>query len=101
MRSRWAERSPPTGGFPGRFYVMPYYVKVQEYSNIESRDLWEYELSLSPAQVQRLVMHAWETRTTEFDYLFLTRHCSYQLLTLLEVADEVSRRLERIVLKNG
>jgi hypothetical protein len=76
-----------TGGFPGRFYVMPYYFKVQEYSNIESRDLWEYELSLSPEQVRRLVMHAWETRTTRFDYLFLTRNCSYQLLSLLEVAD--------------
>ncbi|HVY36987.1 MAG TPA: DUF4105 domain-containing protein [Polyangia bacterium] len=76
-----------TGGFPGRFYVMPYYFKVQEYSNIESRDLWEYELSLTPEQVRRLVMHAWETRTTRFDYLFLTRNCSYQLLSLLEVAD--------------
>ncbi|HET6284630.1 MAG TPA: DUF4105 domain-containing protein [Polyangia bacterium] len=75
------------GLFPGRFYVMPYYVKVQEYSNMESRDLWEYPLTLSPAQVQRLVMHAWETRSTYFDYYFFTRNCSYQLLTLLEAAD--------------
>jgi hypothetical protein len=76
-----------TGGFPGRFYVIPYYVKVQEYSNMESRDLWEYELNLSPEQVARLVMHAWETRSTYFDYYFITENCSYQLLTLLEVAD--------------
>src|SRR6185503_11289882 len=75
-----------TGGFPGRFYVMPYYVKVQEYSNIESRDLWEYQLALSPEQVRRLVMHAWETRSTHFDYFFFTRNCSYYLLTLLEAA---------------
>ena len=26
-----------TGMFPGHFYVMPYYVKVQEYSNIDCR----------------------------------------------------------------
>ncbi|HVV49470.1 MAG TPA: DUF4105 domain-containing protein, partial [Polyangia bacterium] len=76
-----------TGMFPGRFYVMPYYVKVQEYSNIESRDLWEYELSLTPAQVRRLVMHAWETRSADFRYYFFTRNCSYQLLALLEIAD--------------
>jgi hypothetical protein len=76
-----------TGGFPGRFYVLPFYTKVQEYSNIDSRDLWEYELALSPEQVDRLVMHTWETRTTHFDYLFFTRNCSYELLTLLEVAD--------------
>jgi hypothetical protein len=76
-----------TGGFRGLFYVMPYYVKVQEYSNMESRDLWEYELALSPAQVDTLVRHVWETRTTHFDYYFFTRNCSYQLLSLLEVAD--------------
>lgn len=75
-----------TGGFPGRFYVLPYYMKVQEYSNIESRDLWEYQLALSPEQVRRLVMHAWETRSTHFDYFFFTRNCSYYLLTLLEAA---------------
>jgi hypothetical protein len=75
-----------SGGFAGRFYVMPYYVKVQEYSNMESRDLWEYELSLSPAEARRLVLHAWETRTTHFDYYFFTRNCSYHLLALLEAA---------------
>jgi hypothetical protein len=76
-----------TGGFQGHFYVMPYYVKVQEYSNMESRDLWEYQLSLTREQVDRLVQHAWETRSTHFDYYFITENCSYQLLTLLEVAN--------------
>ena len=75
-----------TGGFAGRFFVMPYYVKVQEYSNIESRDLWEYELALTRPQIERLVAHAWETRNTYFSYYFFTRNCSYQLLALLEVA---------------
>jgi hypothetical protein len=75
-----------TGGFRGYFYVMPYYVKVQEYSNMESRDLWEYQLSLTRDEVERLVAHAWETRSTHFDYYFFTENCSYQLLTLLEVA---------------
>ena len=74
------------GGFKGRFYTMPYYVKIQEYSNMESRDLWEYELALSPEQVERLVAHAWETRTTHFDYYFLSENCSYFLLGLLEAA---------------
>ncbi|HEX3644325.1 MAG TPA: DUF4105 domain-containing protein, partial [Vicinamibacterales bacterium] len=76
-----------TGGFQGHFYVVPYYVKVQEYSNMESRDLWEYELALTREQIERLVLHAWETRSTYFDYFFLDENCSYQLLTLLEVAD--------------
>jgi hypothetical protein len=76
-----------TGGFQGHFYVVPYYVKVQEYSNMESRDLWEYELALTREQVERMVLHAWETRATYFDYFFTDENCSYQLLTLLEAAD--------------
>jgi hypothetical protein len=76
-----------TGGFAGRFYVVPYYVKVQEYTNMESRDLWEYELAFSSEQVERLVLHAWETRNTYFDYFFIDENCSYQLLTLLEAAE--------------
>jgi hypothetical protein len=83
------------GGFDGRFYVVPYYVKVQEYSNMESRDLWEYELSLSREQVERLMLHAWELRNTTFDYYFIDENCSYQLLTLLEVADPTLRLIDR------
>jgi len=74
------------GGFEGRFYVMPYYVKIQEYSNIESRDLWEYELAFRPDEAERLVEHTWETRSTHFNYYFMTENCSYFLLELLEAA---------------
>jgi len=75
------------GGYPGRFSTTPYYIKVQEYTNLESRDLWEYQLSLSPQQLDRLVMHLWELGSTYFDYFFLTQNCSYQLLPLIEIAD--------------
>jgi hypothetical protein len=85
------------GGFRGRFYVMPYYVKIQEYSNIESRDLWEYELSLTAAQAERLVAHTWETRTTHFEYFFFSENCSYFLLTLLEAADPRLHLSDRFV----
>jgi hypothetical protein len=74
------------GGFKGRFNTMPYYMKIQEYSNMESRDLWEYELALTPAQIERMVAHAWETGSTHFDYYFLSENCSYFLLGLLEAA---------------
>jgi hypothetical protein len=83
------------GGFAGHFYVMPYYMKIQEYSNIESRDLWEYELALGQAQAERLVAHTWETRSTHFNYYFATENCSYFLLELLEVADPELRLSDR------
>jgi hypothetical protein len=79
------------GGFKGRFYVMPYYMKIQEYSHLESRDLWEYPLSLTSSQAERLVQHTWETRSTWFNYYFATENCSYFILELLEVADPTLR----------
>jgi hypothetical protein len=88
-----------SGGFPGRFFVVPYYVKVQEYSNIDSRDLWEYELGLTAEQVTRLVLHTWETRSTWFDYYFFSENCAYQLLTLLEVADPSLHLVDRFGLR--
>ena len=36
--------------------------------------------------MQRLLRHLWELRGVEFDYYFFTENCSYQLLSLLEVA---------------
>lgn len=75
------------GLFPGTFRRMPYYLKVREYNDVDSRDLWEYELTLSPAQVARLVDHLWELGQTWIDYWYLSENCSYHMLALLEVAD--------------
>lgn len=75
-----------SGGYPGVFSLMPYYEKVKEYSDMENRDLWEYQLDLAPDEVKRLLAHLWELRSVEFPYYFLTRNCSFQLLALLEFA---------------
>jgi len=76
-----------TGGFEGHFEGMPYYVKIREYSDLESRDLWEYELNLSPDQLDTMLRHTWELDHTHFNYYFFDENCSYHLLSLLEVAD--------------
>lgn len=76
-----------SGGFQGFFSIMPYYLKVKEYSEMENRDIWEYRLTLKPDQIERMLMHAWELGNTYFDYYFFKENCSYHLLSLLEVAD--------------
>lgn len=89
------------GGFPGTFTTMPYYYKVREYSNAESRDLWEYDLNLSPQAVDRLVQHIWELGPTYANYWYLSENCSYHMLTLLEAADsslELSSKLKKWVI---
>ncbi len=74
------------GGYPGQFVVTPYYKKILEYSRIERRDIWEYELNLTPKEVNRLVEHLWELKEVNFDYFFFTENCSFRLLELLEIA---------------
>lgn len=74
------------GSYPGKFTVMPYYRKVREYNDIESRDIWEYPLNLNEAEVERILLHLWEMQRAEFDYYFIDENCSYQLLALLELA---------------
>ena len=75
-----------TGGYPGFFIVMPYFKKIQEYNRIEKRDIWEYQLNLTPEEVEKLVLHLWELKEIKFDYYFFDENCSYRLLELLEVA---------------
>lgn len=74
------------GGYPGVFSIVPYYQKIKEYSELENRDVWEYDLNLNQEEVDQLGRHAWEVRTITFDYYFLTENCSYHMLSLLEVA---------------
>ncbi|MFI5362411.1 MAG: DUF4105 domain-containing protein [Elusimicrobiota bacterium] len=74
------------GLYPGKYTAMPYYMKIQEYNNIDNRDLWEYRLALSSAEVERLAATAWELGGAEFPYYFFSKNCSYQLMPALEAA---------------
>ncbi len=74
------------GGFKGYYSVLPYHIKVNEYNDIEERDLWEYELNLSDEQIDWILKHLWEVANFGYmDYFYATENCSYQILTLLHV----------------
>lgn len=75
-----------SGGYPAAFSMMPYFEKVKEYGAMESRDLWEYPLNLTPQETRFLVDHTWEMREVKFPYYFLSKNCSYELLGLLDIA---------------
>ncbi|MBZ0271434.1 DUF4105 domain-containing protein [bacterium] len=75
-----------TGLFPGTYKRIPYYYKVREYNDSESRDLWEYELDFNEAQVWLVAAHIWELGSTHYDYFYLTENCSYHILGALEAA---------------
>lgn len=74
------------GGYIGYYSMLPYYDKLKEYRDSEQRDIWEYDLTLTRAEVRRMFLHIWELNGIGSDYFFLTENCSYNILWLLEIA---------------
>ncbi len=85
-----------TGMFDGVFRKLPYYYKVREYNDVESRDLWEYELKLPQAAVDMVVAHLWELGYTSFDYYYLTENCSYHVLGTIAAGAPGSHLMDRL-----
>lgn len=75
-----------TGGYSGSYAVVPYAALVRTYSDLESRDIWEYQLNFTEDEIARMIAHLWELRDIKSDYFFLDENCSYQLMFLLDAA---------------
>lgn len=74
------------GGYYGYYSMLPYYEKLKEYRDSESRDVWEYDLNLSETEVLRMVKHIWELQKIFSNYFFFDENCSYHMLWLTEIA---------------
>ena len=72
------------GYYHGRYSNLPYYEKVQEYSDLEHRDIWEYHLNLTPDEAYRVFLHIWEMKEFYANYYFFDQNCSFNLLFLIE-----------------
>lgn len=75
------------GGYKGTYSSIPYFYKIREYNDYESRDLWSYELNLSLEQKEVFIDHLWELGNTYFDYYYFTQNCSFHLITLLDAVN--------------
>ncbi|NCN40141.1 DUF4105 domain-containing protein, partial [bacterium] len=69
------------GGMIGWFYadysVMPFYQRLFQYGSIENRDLWMYQIKLSPEELDFYIAHMWElVHLAKFDYYFLDENCA-------------------------
>ena len=72
-----------TGRFFGTFSLMPYYIKVQEYNNAESRDLFEYNLNFSDEDLDNFMKLLWEAGPHGIRYWYMDENCSFILLTMI------------------
>ncbi|WP_457600613.1 Lnb N-terminal periplasmic domain-containing protein [Hydrogenivirga sp.] len=79
------------GYYKGVYSVAPFYAKVREYSGIEGRDLWEYELDISEENLRLLKLHLWELRNTYAYYYFFHENCSSEVFYLLNFTEPESR----------
>ena len=72
------------GGFYGSYSLMPYYLKVKEYNDMESRDLWDYELNLTQEELDFFQAHLFDMDRAKFDYYYMTKNCSYHILAFID-----------------
>lgn len=84
------------GLFKGEFKYYAYYYKVRQYGDYESRDLWEYDLDLAPAEVALLGAHVWEMGGSWLRYWYLDENCAYHVLSVLESAAPRLRLVEHL-----
>lgn len=84
------------GGFQGTFSSIPYFYKIREYNDFESRDLWSYELNFTEAQKEKLLDHLWELGGTWYYYYFFTGNCSQKIMALLDGVEPSWNLLEKL-----
>lgn len=73
------------GGYEAGFSDSNYYRHNYNYGENQLRDLWEYELNLSPEQIRLLVSHSWELMPQKFTYYFTIENCASAIADLLSL----------------
>lgn len=74
-----------SGGYDNRIEIDPYPEKLAKYLKDDERDTWTYRLDLTPAEVQQIIAHVWETKDLEIPYYFTTDNCASEILRLIDV----------------
>lgn len=77
------------GGYNAGYTSLEFFYHNQDYSEVELRDMWEYELNLTQEQRNLLLNHLWELLEQKFDYYFFKKNCAWAMSNLLEIASGV------------
>lgn len=72
------------GLYDGVFAILPYYEKVEEYSAVNRRDIWEYPINLDGDGFDRMMRHVWELQDLRSRYFFFKENCAFNLLYAIE-----------------
>ena len=75
-------------GMDGQFMVRPYWRDLQRYSEVEEREVWDYELKLSPEELSLLKLALWELNGVRPTYLFHSFNCATLTLYAIGINDD-------------
>ncbi|KGJ96691.1 Lnb N-terminal periplasmic domain-containing protein [Thalassotalea sp. ND16A] len=73
------------GGYDAAYSDKQFYRHHHNYGDVELRDMWDYKLNLSAADMELLVAHIWELLPARFDYYFIDENCAFHIAKLLEL----------------
>lgn len=76
------------GGYDGSYKRNNELINSYQYTNVQVRDLWEYELNLTPEQQRFVVEHSWESARAQFKYYFFNDNCAHRMALLIEQATD-------------
>ncbi|WP_182406980.1 DUF4105 domain-containing protein [Psychrobacter sp. GP33] len=74
-----------SGRYDNLIEIDPYPKKLADYLKNDERDTWTYQLDLTPAEVQQIMLHVWETKDLSIPYYFATDNCASEILRLIDV----------------
>lgn len=73
-------------GKKGYFVIEPLSKSVNYYSQMEQRNIWQYELNFNKYERMLLHKHLWELRGLDIDYFFHKHNCATLSFDILAVA---------------
>jgi len=73
------------GGFGSVVEVANLAQRLLTYNTRESRNLWSFKLNLRQEQVDRIIDHLWEMKSTYFAYYYMDENCSFYNQHFLQV----------------
>ena len=85
-----------SGGYDNLIEIDPYPKKLAKYLQEDERDAWTYQLALTPAEVQQIMLHVWETKGLKLPYYFTTDNCASEILRLIDVVRPQQHLLSRL-----
>ena len=73
------------GIYDGIFSATYYYNMINNYNNLENRDIIEYKLNYTKEQSILYTKHIWELLNAKISYYFFQKNCSYLMLETLNI----------------